>query len=40
MAQLSLELSPKLGEISPQLLDRHFLRKHGSHAYYGQVSSP
>jgi L-ribulose-5-phosphate 4-epimerase len=40
MAQLSLELSPKLSEISPQLLDRHFLRKHGSHAYYGQVSSP
>lgn len=40
MAQLSLELSPKLGEISQQLLDRHFLRKHGSHAYYGQVSSP
>jgi L-ribulose-5-phosphate 4-epimerase len=38
MAQLSLELSPDLGQISSQLLDRHFLRKHGSRAYYGQAS--
>ncbi len=38
MARLSLELSPDLGQLSTQLLDRHFLRKHGSHAYYGQAS--
>ena len=38
MAQLSLELSPDLGQITSQLLDRHFLRKHGVHAYYGQAS--
>ncbi len=38
MAHLCLELSPDLSEIAPQLLDRHYLRKHGSHAYYGQTS--
>ena len=25
--------------ISQDLLDRHFLRKHGANAYYGQKSS-
>lgn len=29
-------LSPGVTPISPSLLDRHFLRKHGSKAYYGQ----
>ena len=38
MAQLSLELNPELCQVSSELLDRHFLRKHGSHAYYGQAS--
>ena len=41
MAQLSLQvslgLSPGLGQITSQLIDRHFLRKHGSGAYYGQA---
>jgi L-ribulose-5-phosphate 4-epimerase len=37
MAQLSLELSPGLGQMPKQLTDRHFLRKHGSKAYYGQA---
>jgi L-ribulose-5-phosphate 4-epimerase len=40
MAQISLDLSPSLGPVSSQLLDRHFLRKHGSGAYYGQASVP
>jgi L-ribulose-5-phosphate 4-epimerase len=41
MAQLSLQvspgLSPCLDQITSQLIDRHFLRKHGSGAYYGQA---
>jgi L-ribulose-5-phosphate 4-epimerase len=36
MAKLSLELSPGQGPASSCLIDRHFLRKHGSNAYYGQ----
>jgi L-ribulose-5-phosphate 4-epimerase len=37
MAQLSLQLRPELDQITEQLVDRHFLRKHGSQAYYGQT---
>ncbi len=29
-------LRPGAGEIQPELLERHFLRKHGPGAYYGQ----
>ena len=29
-------LAPGTGEIQPELLERHFLRKHGPGAYYGQ----
>ena len=29
-------LSPEKGAIQPELLDRHYLRKHGANAYYGQ----
>lgn len=36
MAQLSLELAPRLRTIEPELLDKHFGRKHGAGAYYGQ----
>jgi L-ribulose-5-phosphate 4-epimerase len=36
MAIKSLALSPHLRPISPTLLDKHFLRKHGPNAYYGQ----
>jgi len=36
MAQISLAVNPSLGPISSHLLDRHYLRKHGSGAYYGQ----
>jgi len=36
MAIMSLQLAPKLGRIEPELLTRHFKRKHGPGAYYGQ----
>jgi len=32
----ALSLSPEAGEIGKELLDRHYLRKHGRNAYYGQ----
>jgi L-ribulose-5-phosphate 4-epimerase len=36
MAQKVLTINPAATPISQALLDRHFLRKHGSGAYYGQ----
>ena len=36
LASETLRLSPKLKPMQPALLDKHFLRKHGSGAYYGQ----
>lgn len=36
MALLSLQLAPGLDRIEPELLSKHFSRKHGSTAYYGQ----
>lgn len=33
----ALTLSPEVGAIQQALLDRHYLRKHGKNAYYGQV---
>jgi L-ribulose-5-phosphate 4-epimerase len=36
MALHTLQLSPKQGAIPQYLLDKHFLRKHGDTAYYGQ----
>jgi L-ribulose-5-phosphate 4-epimerase len=32
----SLALSPRLRAIKSSLLDKHYLRKHGESAYYGQ----
>jgi len=37
MASETLRLNPKLKPMQPALLDKHFLRKHGPHAYYGQA---
>lgn len=37
MASGSVTLNPKLHGISQQLLDKHYLRKHGEDAYYGQT---
>lgn len=36
MALLSLQLSPALPPMPQYLLDKHYLRKHGPGAYYGQ----
>ena len=36
MAWHTMELAPEKGEIQRSLLDRHYLRKHGPGAYYGQ----
>ncbi len=36
MALMSLALEPKLKTIEPALLNKHFKRKHGPGAYYGQ----
>src|ERR1700729_4303124 len=37
MALNSFALSPKTSPLSKTLLDKHFLRKHGPKAYYGQT---
>ncbi|MDP4097776.1 L-ribulose-5-phosphate 4-epimerase [Paenibacillus sp. P96] len=37
MAYRSLMLNPGLESMDQHLLDKHFLRKHGAGAYYGQV---
>ena len=36
MALMSLQLNPALTTIEPELLNKHFKRKHGPGAYYGQ----
>jgi len=37
MALMSLQLAPSLDPIESELLNKHFKRKHGSGAYYGQA---
>jgi L-ribulose-5-phosphate 4-epimerase len=37
MALMSLQLAPELPRIEPELLAKHFKRKHGPGAYYGQA---
>ena len=32
----ALALEPDRGAMQQELLDKHYLRKHGAHAYYGQ----
>ena len=34
---MSLQLEPHLKPIETELLDKHFKRKHGPGAYYGQT---
>ncbi len=36
MAWLTLSLDPNVRNMSQNLLDKHYLRKHGANAYYGQ----
>lgn len=40
LAGRTLTINPGAKPISQSLLDKHFLRKHGSAAYYGQPSGP
>jgi L-ribulose-5-phosphate 4-epimerase len=36
MARGTIQINPKVGSIPRELLDKHYLRKHGKNAYYGQ----
>lgn len=36
MGIFSRQLMPGLGNMQQTLLDKHYLRKHGKNAYYGQ----
>ena len=36
MAMKTIQLNPQVQAISTRLLDKHFFRKHGTDAYYGQ----
>ncbi len=36
MASHTLEINPKTGTLKPELIKKHYLRKHGKDAYYGQ----
>jgi L-ribulose-5-phosphate 4-epimerase len=40
MALKALQLNPESQPLQPALLNKHFLRKHGSTAYYGQTGIP
>jgi L-ribulose-5-phosphate 4-epimerase len=37
MALKTLSLNPGIGELPKVLREKHFLRKHGKNAYYGQA---
>ena len=32
----AMQIDPQRGTMQQELLDRHYLRKHGENAYYGQ----
>jgi L-ribulose-5-phosphate 4-epimerase len=32
----AMTLNPQIGAMQKELLDKHYLRKHGANAYYGQ----
>jgi L-ribulose-5-phosphate 4-epimerase len=36
LASETLQVNPATSPMPSALLDKHFLRKHGAHAYYGQ----
>lgn len=40
MALFTVMLNPAQSPIAQHLLDKHYLRKHGSNAYYGQSGKP
>jgi L-ribulose-5-phosphate 4-epimerase len=37
LASETLRVNPMTRQVQPVLLDKHFLRKHGANAYYGQL---
>jgi L-ribulose-5-phosphate 4-epimerase len=37
MAYLTKSLRPDIASLKPTIIDKHFLRKHGKNAYYGQA---
>jgi L-ribulose-5-phosphate 4-epimerase len=37
LASETLRINPQITPMQPALLDKHFLRKHGANATYGQV---
>lgn len=37
MALKTLAINPDVSRLNPALLDKHYLRKHGRDAYYGQI---
>lgn len=37
MAWRTLAINPAAAPMQRELLDRHYLRKHGKNAYYGQT---
>jgi L-ribulose-5-phosphate 4-epimerase len=37
MSYHTMMLEPGIPPMQPELLDKHFLRKHGANAYYGQT---
>jgi len=39
MAMHAWQLNPDAGSIPDHILDKHYLRKHGPGAYYGQGKS-
>ncbi len=39
MALQTLQINPHVSHINQALLDKHYLRKHGANAYYGQTKS-
>jgi len=39
LAAITCSLSADVQPMSQTLLDRHFLRKHGPNAYYGQAGA-
>lgn len=38
MARYTEDINPEVVEVAQDLKDKHYLRKHGEHAYYGQIS--
>jgi L-ribulose-5-phosphate 4-epimerase len=36
MAYLTLQINPQTPSIKQTLIDKHYFRKHGKNAYYGQ----